>query len=106
LGQELGQYFGTMRVVKKNNITVAGSPLPSDGYLVEWQTHSPKATATFAQKGLFQECKVAVTVTGKVVDWRASYPSNEVVYNEGSNGMRTLEKLRFKGSSRVIFFNQ
>lgn len=88
------------------NVTVAGAPLASGGYSVNWQTHSPEATVTFSQKSLLQKSKVAVTVTGRVVNRGASYASNQVVYSEGSNGTRTIEELRFKGSSQVIVFNR
>jgi hypothetical protein len=96
---------GSGYAVVHYDVTVAGSPLASGSYNVEWQSHSPEATVIFSQKGFFQKSKVAATVEGKVVDRGTAYPSNEVVYDQSANGSRVIQELRFKGSSEVIVFN-
>ncbi len=79
--------------------TVAGSRLASGRYNVQWETHSPAATVSFLRGS-----KIVATAEGKVVDRGTRYPSNEVMYNVGADGARSVQEIRFKGSSEVIVF--
>ena len=80
---------------------LVGSHLVSGRYDVQWVTHSPEATVTFQQ-----ENKVVATVEGKVVDRGTKYANNQVIYDEKADGARTIQEIRFKGSSEVIVFNE
>ena len=80
---------------------LAGSHLASGRYDVQWVTHSPEATVTFQQSS-----KVVMTAEGKVVDRGSKYANNQVIYDEKADGARTIQEIRFKGSSEVIVFNQ
>ena len=92
---------GSGNAVIHYDATAAGSHLASGSYNIEWQTHSPEATVTF-----FRGHNVMATAEGKVVDRGTTYPSNQVVYNENPDGSRTIQEIRFKGSSEVIVFNE
>ena len=90
--------FKTMTL--RYNATVAGAQLASGSYTVQWVTHSPEATVSFLQGS-----KVVATAEGKVVDRGTKYESNEVMFDETTDGARVVRELRFKGSSEVIEFN-
>ena len=87
-------------IVLRYDATAAGSHLASGDYRVQWQTHSPEATVTFLQKG-----KVVAAVEGKVVDRGTKYQANQVVFGSGPDGARTIQEIRFQGSSEVIQFD-
>jgi hypothetical protein len=88
-------------IVLHYDATIAGSHLASGDYNVTWQTHSPEATVTFLHGH-----KVMATAEGKVVDRGTRYPSNEVVYSESHDGARSIQEIRFQGSSEVIVFSE
>jgi hypothetical protein len=76
--------------------TVAGSHLASGDYNIEWNTH----TVSFLHGS-----KVVATVEGKIVDRGTRYGANQVVYGADANGARSIQEIRFQGSSEVIEFN-
>lgn len=88
-------------VLLQYDATVAGSHLTSGSYRIKWETHSPQATVSFMRGN-----KVVATAEGKIVDRGTKYASNQVVYTEASNGERTVQEIRFSGSSEVIVFNE
>ena len=87
-------------VVLSHDATVAGSHLESGDYNIQWQTHSPTATISFWRKG-----KVIATMQGKVVDRGTKYHANQVVYADLPGGERTIQEIRFRGSSEVVVLN-
>ena len=88
-------------IVLHHDVTIAGSHLASGNYNVSWQTHSPEATVSFMHGS-----KVVATAEGKVVDRGKSYPTNEVLFNENTDGSRTIQEIRFHGSTEVIVFSE
>jgi len=88
-------------VLLRYDVTVAGAHLAGGKYNIQWQTHSPEATVSFLQGS-----KVVATAEGKMVERETRYASNEVVYETTANGAKTLQEIRFKGSNRVIVFNE
>ena len=87
-------------VVLRSDVTVAGTHLASGTYGITWQTHSPQATVSFSQGS-----KVVATAEGVVVDSGKKYDSDEVMYDETTDGARVIREIRFKGLSQVIEFN-
>ena len=92
---------GSRNVTLAHKATVAGAPLTSGEYRVQWETHSPQATVSFLHKG-----KVVATAEGKVVDRGTKYSSNEVVYSVAADGGREVQEIRFGGANEVIVFNE
>jgi hypothetical protein len=88
-------------LILRYDAMVAGTHLNGGKYNVQWKTHSPEATVTFMHGS-----KVVATAEGKVVDRGTKYPSNEVVYDQGTDGARVISEIRFSGSSQVIVFNE
>jgi hypothetical protein len=91
---------GSRSIVLYYDASIAGSHLVSGAYNVEWQTHTPGATVSFVFKG-----RVVATTGGTVVVRGKKYLTNEVVFNTGPDGTRTVREIRFRGSSEVIVFN-
>lgn len=88
-------------VLLRFDATIAGSQLRSGVYNVQYQTHSPEATVSFLRGN-----KVVATAEGKVVDRGSKYSTNEVVFAGADGGARTIQEIRFGGSSQVIVFNE
>jgi hypothetical protein len=78
-----------------------GKQLAAGEYKVTWQTHSPEATVTFAQKR-----EVVTTVEGKWVDRDTKYEANSVVYSNNPDGSRTILEVRFAGLKGALVFGE
>ena len=78
-----------------------GKQLAAGEYQVTWETHSPEATVTFAQKK-----EVVTTVEGKWVDRDTKYESNAVVYSTNPDGSRTILEVRFSGLKGALVFGE
>jgi hypothetical protein len=83
-----------------HNATVAGSPLASGDYAVQWQENGSDATVSF-----LQGTKVVLTVAAKMVDRGTRYSADQVVYIEAAEGVHDIQEIRFKGLSKVITFH-
>jgi hypothetical protein len=81
--------------------SLASSHLASGTYHVRWETHSPGVTVTFQQGN-----KVVATAEGKVVDRGKKYMTNAVIYLENADGSRSIQEIRFGGSSEVFVFKE
>ncbi|MBZ5552879.1 MAG: hypothetical protein LAO21_09180 [Acidobacteriia bacterium] len=77
-----------------------GQVAPGD-YKVSWVTHSPDATVTFKHSD-----KVAVTADARLVDRDERYSTSAVVYQNNSDGTRTLLEIRIGGTKQALVFAQ
>jgi hypothetical protein len=72
---------------------------PGD-YAIRWTNANSATTVTVLKKN-----NVVATSQAKLVDRGAKSDRNAVIYNEGGDGTRTIQEIRFAGSSQVIVFN-
>jgi hypothetical protein len=87
----------TIKMVYDGNLS--GTHLSVGSYKVQWENHSPDATVTFKQGK-----EVVLTTHAKVEERDREYNNNEVVYDTGADGSRTITEIRFAGSKEVLVF--
>jgi hypothetical protein len=95
----VAQNTGTLKLAY--SASLSGKQLTAGQYKVTWETHSPEATVTLAQKE-----EVIATVQGKWVERDTKYVTNSVVYSNNSDGSRSILEIRFKGLSGALVFGE
>ena len=83
----------------EEHVTVNGQALKPGDVEVRWNTHSPQATVTFAQR------KSTVTTDGVFVTRPDKAEHDAVVYHLNADGSRSLIELQFGGSNKVLSFD-
>ncbi|HLY61961.1 MAG TPA: hypothetical protein VKV95_14540 [Terriglobia bacterium] len=81
--------------------TLNGTQVAAGNYEVTWQTHSPEATVTIADRK-----RLMVATNGRWEERNTKYESNAVVYDTNDDGSRSIIEIRFAGLAGALVFDK
>ena len=90
----------TPTVKLTSGMILKGKPLAAGSYSISLENHTPDATVTLAQSK-----NVITTAQGRLVDAGKRFAQSAVVYDESSDGTRTIREIRLAGSNQAIVFD-
>jgi hypothetical protein len=85
----------------KRAVSLNGKQLAPGQYKVSWETHSPEATVTFAQKS-----NVVATAEAKLVERPDRFDADAIVYSNNPDGTSSIVEIRFGGTNKVLTFGE
>jgi cell division protein FtsN len=88
--------------VKMNGqLTLNGTPIPFDDYVVSWESYASEAVVKFEG-----EHSAVISTEGKLIKAPAWHQYNAFVYKRNADGSRALLEIRFGGTNQTLVFGK
>lgn len=78
-------------------VILNATTISAGDYKAHWEYHGPGATVTFRRGH-----HVVATVQGKRVQYKDTFPDEQIVYEKKADGSKTLLEIRFAGTNDGI----